>query len=246
MFMSYYGTLHENQAIYLKNYILKEIEEHLLEKTKINILSLGYGEGKFEEYLLEEIKKKFPEKEVNYNGIEIGDKLKNEIIFTNQTKERVQEEIYPRILKNNFIEKIRKNKIVYDIYLLIAPSIDFLFPLKKIDDNSLFDTREKISESRIKSLNLKYEFKMKGYDLQTPNYDNYISLINCLLASYYLNEKTLYYEVCHTGDFVRVNGKIPFSTVKSYTDVESDSIFNLDNAFDKYLLPMCQTVIQKN
>lgn len=242
--MEYYGSLHRNQAIYLKDYILSEVKDNLIEENIINILSLGYGEGEFEKFLLEHLKKTFPTKEFTYTGIELGDRLRNEVACTNLEKNRLFNEVLPRIKRKKDNLKNIKSKRIFHIYLLIAPSVEVFYPFKEksINLDLIYHVKDKLEKERMESLDLKLTFKMKGYDLQTQNYDNYINMIKCLIASTIFNKTTLFYEVNHTGSGVRKEIFVPFSTVKNYQSISK--IYTREHALYNYILPISSSIIK--
>lgn len=242
--MEYYGSLHRNQAIYLKDYILSEVKDNLIEENIINILSLGYGKGKFEKFLLEHLKKSFPTKEFTYTGIELGDSLRNELAFVNLERNRLLNEVIPRIKKKKENLKKFKSKKIFHVYLLIAPSVDVFYSSKQesINIDLIYQVKDKLEKERIKSLDMKQTFKMKGYDLQTQNYDNYINMLKCLIASTILNKTTLFYEVNHTSNGVRKEIFVPFSTVKNYQNISK--IYTRDHALYNYILPISSSIIK--
>lgn len=242
--MEYYGSLHRNQAIYLKDYILSQVKDNLIEENIINILSLGYGEGEFEKFLLEHLRKTFPTREFTYTGIELDDRLRNEVLCTNLNKHTLFNEVIPKIKKKKEILKKLKSKRIYHIYLLIAPSVDVFYPFKEksINLDLIYQVKEKLEKERMKGIDMKLEFKMKGYDLQIENYDNYIIMIHCLIASTIFNKTTLFYEVNHTGSGVFKENFVPFLTVKNYQSISK--IYTREHALYNYILPISFSVIK--
>ena len=243
--MEYYGTLHKNQAVYLKNYIVYQVKEYLMDEKDINILSLGYGEGKFEDYLLYELRESFPYKNFNYTGIEVGDTLINEALVTNIPKNRFLGEVLPRIMTTEKSLKSIRSKKIYHIYLLIAPSIDIFYNFRKekITLELIYQVKDILEKDRKESYELKVKFAKKGYDLQIPEYSNFITMLKCLIASTCFNKHTLFYEVNHTGEGVRKECTVHMSSVKSYSMREKDLTFNQEHALYHYILPISNSVI---
>lgn len=243
----FYGSLFGSQALYLSNYICYKINELYKEKDTIRILEFGYGikdkesDILFYDILLDNIYKRFPEKKIEYYGMERNTDCKLDNLLINQkeflfnNKKGFFEKLDMKIIKSDRHKyKDIYNNFIFDIFICIAPNHHILPGFERENINKLFSLSNNI-ESFYQSYNIFKELKNKH--LKNPDIISYLTINNnfdCfyffLLLSLLINENTLFFEIYNTEiEMKKIN--------KTIEQINSEEIYNNEYAYENYNLP---------